>query len=72
MHFESLAYYLRNVNLVLFGLLGQLHQEGKKRSVFFEGIVQCAVRQPRRPARPLSQPRALPQRVPCKCRRAAR
>jgi len=35
---ESLAYYLRNVNLVLFGLLGQLHQEGQERSVFFEGL----------------------------------
>jgi len=42
MHFESLAYYLRNVNLVLFGLLGQLHQEGEERSVFFEGLAQCA------------------------------
>jgi len=42
MHFESLAYDLRNVKLVLFSLLGQLHQEGEERSVFFELLAQCA------------------------------
>jgi len=42
MHIESLAYDLRNVNLVFFSLLGQLQQEGQERSVFFEGLTQCA------------------------------